>query len=125
MGARNDRRFLIRNRTRGTLVAADVQLADSPRARRVGLLKHSELAPDQGMWIYPTQAIHTFWMRFPIDVIFLDSRKRVKRVYHRLPPFRLTRFVWGAASAVELSADAARGSRTEIGDELEFSPCGD
>jgi len=104
------------------MVAENVEVADTPRARRVGLLKHTELRADEGMWIYPSQAIHTFWMRFPIDVVFLDRRRRVKRVYQRLPPFRLTRFVWGAASVLELAPGTVARSRIEVGDELSFTP---
>ncbi|MBI2815750.1 MAG: DUF192 domain-containing protein [Acidobacteria bacterium] len=115
------RRFVVRNRTRGTIVAEDVHVADTPSARRVGLLKHSELKPREGLWIYPCQAVHTFWMRFPIDVAFLDRHRRVRRVYHRLLPFRLTRFVWRSRSVLELAAGVLEESRTESGDELEFS----
>jgi len=95
-------------------------LADTPHARRIGLRKHTAVRPGEGLWIYPSQAIHTFWMRFPRDVVFLDRRGRVKRVYHRLRPFRLTGLVWGASSVLELAAGAATSSRVEVGDELEF-----
>src|SRR5438132_14293071 len=95
-------RFVVRNCTRGATVAARVRLADTPRSRRIGLLRHAGLEPGEGMWIYPTQAIHTFGMRFPIDVAFLDHRRRIKRVYHALAPFRLTAPVWGARSVLEL-----------------------
>jgi uncharacterized membrane protein (UPF0127 family) len=115
-----DRRFIVRNRTRGTVIAEDVRVADTPSARRIGLLKHSELKAREGLWIYPCQAIHTFWMRFPIDVAFLDRQKRVKRVYHRLVPFRLTRYVWGSTSVLELCAGVLQQSQTESGDELQF-----
>ena len=114
------KRFLVRNQTRGTTVAESVQLAETPRNRRVGLLEHTALRPGEGLWI-PTQAIHTFGMRFAIDVVFLDRQRRVRRVYHRMPPFRLTRIVWKAASVLELAAGVVAGSRTEVGDELEFS----
>ena len=119
---RAGRRFVVRNRTRGTVVAENVRLADTPYARRVGLLKQAKLEPDEGLWIYPSQAIHTFWMRFPIDLAFLDRHLRVKRVYHRMPPFRLTRVVWGGRSVLELASGVLASSRTETGDELEFSP---
>jgi uncharacterized protein len=114
--------FVVRNRTRGTVLADHVRLADSPQARRVGLLKQTHLQPEEGLWIVPTHAIHTFWMRFSIDVAFLDRHFRVKRVYHRMPPFRLTRLVWGARSALELASGVLANSRTESGDELQFSP---
>src|SRR5947209_17492107 len=115
--------FVVRNRTRGATLASDVQLADTPRARRIGLLKHDMLSPGQGLWIYPTQAIHTFGMRFPIDVVFIDRRMRVKRVYHQLAPFRLTSLVWSAQSVLELPSGSLAGTGTAVGDELQFSLC--
>ena len=115
-------RFVVHNRTRGALVAASVSVADTPQSRRIGLLRHKNLEPGEGLWIYPTQAIHTFGMRFPIDVVFLDRGLRVKRVYHGLRPFRLTSFVWGARSVLELPSGSLAGTGTVVGDELQFSP---
>src|SRR5436309_2234158 len=115
------RPFVVRNRTRGETLAGNVRLADTPRSRRIGLLKHETLEPGEGLWIYPTQAIHTFGMRFPIDVAFLDRGLRVKRVYHGLVPFRLTSLVWGARSVLELPSGSLASTGTAIGDELQFS----
>jgi hypothetical protein len=114
--------FVFRNRTRGATLAANVQLADTPRSRRIGLLRHKSLEPGNGLWIYPTQAIHTFGMRFPIDVAFLDRRLRVKRIYHALAPFRLTSLVWGAKSVLELPSGSLASTGTAVGDELQISP---
>ncbi|HYR90678.1 MAG TPA: DUF192 domain-containing protein [Terriglobia bacterium] len=113
--------FVVQNRTRGATLAANVRLADTPRSRRIGLLRHDRLEPGEGLWIYPTKAIHTFGMRFPIDVAFLDRRLRVKRMYHRLPPFRWTTLVLGAQSVLELASGSLAGTGTVIGDELQFS----
>ena len=111
--------FIVHNRSRGSVLAVNVRLADTPRSRRIGLLKHQMLGAGEGLWIYPTQAIHTFGMRFPIDVAFLDSALRIKRIYHGLAPFRLTSFVWGAKSVLELAPGSLTGDR--VGDELQFS----
>jgi uncharacterized membrane protein (UPF0127 family) len=113
--------FVLRNRTRGATLASDVQLADTPHARRTGLLKRDTLNPGQGLWIFPTQAIHTFGMRFPIDVVFIDRQMRVKRIYHQLAPFRLTSLVWSAQSVLELPPGSLAGTQTGVGDELQFS----
>jgi uncharacterized membrane protein (UPF0127 family) len=118
-------RFVVHNRTRGAMVAAKVGVADTPKSRRIGLLRHKSLEPGEGLWIYPTQAIHTFGMQFPIDVVFLDRRFRVKRVYHGLRPFRVTSFVWGAHSVLELPTGALAGTGTAVGDELQFTRCED
>ena len=114
--------FVVRNRTRGTILASDVQLADTPHARRIGLLKRESLNSGQGLWIFPTQAIHTFGMRFPIDVVFIDREMRVKRVYQRLAPYRLTTLVWRAQSVIELPSGSLAGTNTAVGDELQISP---
>ena len=113
--------FAVYNRTRGATLAASVRLADTPRSRRIGLLKNETLGPGEGLWIYPTQAIHTFGMLFSIDVAFLDRSLRVKRVYHRLAPSRLTSLVWGARSVLELPPGSLATTGTAVGDELQFS----
>ena len=113
--------FVVRNRNRGGVLAANVRLADTPRSRRTGLLKHEALEPGEGLWIFPTQAIHTFGMRFPIDVAFLDSFLHVKRIYRGLAPYRLTSFVWGAQSVLELRSGSLASTGTMVGDELQFS----
>jgi uncharacterized membrane protein (UPF0127 family) len=97
-----------------------VRLADTPRQRRIGLLGRKSLGRGEGLLIVPTQAIHTFLMQIPIDAIFLDRQRRVKRVYQRLAPNRVTRFVWGAHSVLELESGAVERSGIEVGDELEL-----
>jgi uncharacterized membrane protein (UPF0127 family) len=114
--------FLVLNRTRGTTLGSRVHLADTPKSRRIGLLRRELLRPGEGLWIYPTQAIHTFGMRFPIDVVFLDRKLRIKRIYHQLAPFRLTTFVWGAKSVLELPPGSLANTSTTVGDELQISP---
>jgi uncharacterized membrane protein (UPF0127 family) len=113
--------FIVRNSNRDIVLASDVRLADTPRSRRTGLLKRESLRPGEGLWIVPTQAIHTFGMRFPIDVVFLDAALRVKRIYHGLAPYRLTPFVWGACSVLELASGAVSTTGTVVGDQLQFS----
>jgi len=115
------RRFVVHNRTRGATLADKVQLADTPRLRRIGLLRHQTLEPGEGLWIYPTRAIHTFGMRFPIDVAFLDRRLRVRRVYHSLVPFRCAWLVWGGRSVLELASGSLANTGTAVGDELQLS----
>jgi uncharacterized membrane protein (UPF0127 family) len=115
--------FIVRNCTSGATLASNVRLADTPRSRRIGLLKHERLEAGEGLWIYPTQAIHTFGMKFPIDVVFIDKRKRVKRIYRDLAPSRLTTLVWSAQSVLELPSGSLAGTQTTVGDELQFSLC--
>src|SRR5260370_39480327 len=108
--------FIVRNRTRGATLGSDVRLADTARARRTGLLKRDKLNPGEGLWIYPTQAIHTFGMRFPIDLVFIDRQMRVNRIYHKLAPFRLTSLVWSAQTLLELPPGSLAGTPTAVDD---------
>ena len=113
------RKLRVRNKTRGTMVATEADLADSSKKRRVGLLKHERLDPGQGLWIWPCEAIHTFGMRFPIDVLFLDRLKKVLKVKHSLARGRISGCLW-AHSVLELPAGQAERTGTAAGDELEF-----
>jgi hypothetical protein len=89
--------------------------------RRRGLLRHSALTPDEGLWIIPCEAIHTFGMRFAIDVLFLNSKKAVLRAVPRVPAGRI-RFCVRAESVLELAEGAIANSQTLPGDVLQFIP---
>lgn len=75
-----------------------------------------------GLWIVPSNGIHTFGMRFPIDVAYLDSRDRVLMLYHRIAPFRIAALMLRAESVLELPAGTLERTQTQVGDELEFRP---
>ncbi|MBI3289025.1 MAG: DUF192 domain-containing protein [Elusimicrobia bacterium] len=109
------------NATRQAPIAAKVEKADTPAARSQGLLGRESLAQDEALWIVPCPMIHTFFMRFPIDVLFLDRDLRVRRVIENLPPWRLSPWVWAARSALELKGGVLGGS-VRVGDSLEMRP---
>ncbi len=108
------------NVSKGVMLASRVEWAGTSEARRRGLLGRDHIDPDEGAYIVPTQWIHMFGMKFPIDVLFLDSAGRVLHVYHALSPNHLSRIVWGAEGALELAAGTLERSGTEVGDEIEF-----
>ncbi len=84
-------------------------VAETPWERLVGLLGHSRLQAGEGLWIEPCASIHTFFMRFPIDAVFVAKNGLILAVKSRLTPWRLTRFYWRAKSVLELpSGDAER-----------------
>ena len=73
-----------------------------------------------GLWIVPSNGIHTIGMRYPIDVAYLDSKERVLKIYHRLAPFRLAALLLKARSVLELPAGTLEQTQTEVGDVLEM-----
>jgi hypothetical protein len=109
----------VRNQTRSTLLATAADVADTSAKRRTGLLKHQCLEPGAGLWIAPCESVHTFFMKFPIDLVYLDRNKRVCKVRHAVAPWRLSACL-RAHSILELPAGAAAQSGTEPGDQLGF-----
>ncbi|MGH9604792.1 MAG: DUF192 domain-containing protein [Terracidiphilus sp.] len=109
------------NRTRGAILATGMETAATAASRNKGLLGRDGLAPGEGLWIVPCESVHTFFMRFPVDLVYLDRRKRVRKVRSSLGPWRLSACL-SAHSIVELPAGVVRATRTQPGDELEFLP---
>ncbi|HXB68108.1 MAG TPA: DUF192 domain-containing protein [Candidatus Acidoferrales bacterium] len=110
-------KVLVRNQTRDTVLGRSVDIADSSEKRRVGLLKHERLSPGEGLWITPCESVHTFFMKFPIDLVYLDKKRKVRKVRHRVPPWRLSMCLT-AHSILELPAGTAEQTGTLKGDIL-------
>jgi uncharacterized membrane protein (UPF0127 family) len=113
--------MVVLNATRGTTVASRVTTAEDAASRSKGLLGRASLAPEEGLWIVPCPMIHTFFMKFPIDVLFLDRGLVVRRVLEDLKPWRVSPWVWSAHSCLELKGGVLRGS-VAVGDRLEARP---
>lgn len=112
-------KIVVRNQTRKTVLADAAELADTSEKRRTGLLKHDRLDPGQGLWIVPCESVHSFFMKFAIDLVYLDRNKKVRKVRHRMLPWRVSACL-SAHSILELPAGAAAASSTQAGDQLEM-----
>jgi uncharacterized membrane protein (UPF0127 family) len=110
-------KVLVRNHTRSTVLAEAADMADTSEKRRTGLLKHERLNPGEGLWIVPCESVHTFFMKFPIDLVYLDKQKKVRKVRHRVPAWRLS-VCLSAHSILELPAGTLEQTGTQVGDEL-------
>jgi uncharacterized membrane protein (UPF0127 family) len=106
------------NRSKETTLGEAIEIARTSKERNKGLLGRSGLETGTGLWIVPTEAIHTFFMKFAIDLVFLDRRHRVTKVVARLKPSRMA-VSWKAHSVVELPAGVAELTGTEPGDQIE------
>lgn len=109
----------IANLTRNTDLGNRIEVADTSAKRREGLLKRSALAPGEGLWIVPCESVHTFFMKFPIDLVYLDRNCVVRKVRRAVKPWRLSACLL-AHSILELPVGAAQASRTEVGDRLKM-----
>ena len=115
-----DNRLRVSNPTRGTVLATCLEVADSGPKRSKGLLGRKGLATGEGLWIVPCESVHTFFMQFSIDLVYLDRKNTVRKIRQSVPPWRLSACLT-ARSILELPSGTIRATRTERGDTLEFS----
>jgi uncharacterized membrane protein (UPF0127 family) len=118
--APQDIRLRVSNLTRNTVLATCMDVADSAAKRNKGLLGRKCLVPGEGLWIRPCEAVHTFWMLFPIDLVYLDRKNQIRKLVSAVPPWRLSACLL-AHSVIELPSGTIRETRTQLGDTLEFS----
>jgi uncharacterized protein len=112
--------FALTNTRSNKIVAQTLLTAFDSASRRKGLLDHDSLPDESAMIIAPTSAIHTFAMRFAIDVMFVSRDGRVLKVRRHVKPRRLAA-AWRAFAVVELAAGAAERSDTRPGDQLQLT----
>jgi len=103
-----------------TIIAESVEWAGTGPLRKRGLLGREALNPTAGIYLTPCEWIHTFGMKFPIDVAFISPKGRILAIHHGLKPYRLSRIVLSAEGALELAAGRLRATGTQIGDQIQF-----
>ncbi len=108
------------NRTRTIVVGRRIEVADTFLTRLVGLLGRSQIDPDCGLLIQPSSGVHTFGMRFPIDVVALDSQLRVRAFWNTLRPWRTSHVSWKTHAVLELASGRLQACHFEVGDQLEI-----
>jgi uncharacterized protein len=111
------------NRTRQCYLATDLSRAATHWSRFRGLMCRNAHAFPAGkaLWIVPSHGVHTFGMRFPIDVLYLDGQKTVLHIEHGLKPWRVAPIRMAAVSVLELPGETLRSTGTMIGDTLDIA----
>ncbi len=100
------------------LIVDDLEQATSFFKRGKGLLGRGELKDTQGLWINPCNNIHTFFMKFKIDCLFLDEKLVIQKITSNMKPFRVAGPVWKARSVIELKAGTVDSAKLSVGDQL-------
>ena len=122
------RKVVARNRTRGTLLAADIESADGLWAKFMGLMGRRSLSPGSALWLPDSNGIHMMFMRFPIDCLFLgrpgrDGLRPIVGLRQALRPWTgIVWFVRGADGVLELPAGTIASSGAELGDQIQLEP---
>ena len=120
--------LVARNVTRATVLAQDLEAADSLWAKFMGLMGRPSLPDGAGLWLPESNGIHMMFMRFPIDAVFVGKpdvggQRRVLAVRERLPAWRgLVLLVRGAHGVLELPAGTIAATATAVGDLVALDP---
>ncbi|MDQ3954238.1 MAG: DUF192 domain-containing protein [Actinomycetota bacterium] len=101
------------------ILARDVSWARTGAQRVTGLRGRDDLGAGSALVLEPAKQVHTFGMRFPIDVVFCDSSGKVKHVVEQMSPRRVSRVVLTARYAIEMRGGSLRGV-VKVGDRLRF-----
>ncbi|HID57063.1 TPA: DUF192 domain-containing protein [Candidatus Poribacteria bacterium] len=107
------------DRTKDRIVGERIKVADTFWSRFLGLLGRKGISPGEGVLLLPCSSVHTLFMRFAIDVLFLDERMKVVKVLPSLKPYRFSPIVRGAHSVLELAEGEIERIGIEVGDLLE------
>ena len=113
--------MVVHHASSGVLIGDAVDIADTGRKRRTGLLRHDSLPPGHGLWIVPCEGVHTFGMKFAIDVVFLNRKRQVLKIRPSMPRRRIS-LCFTAHSVLELPAGTVESTGIRVGDRLEFKP---
>ena len=120
MSPNNNNEMKIVNLTKNTVLAENAIVANTVFKRIKGLLGKKEINIGQALILKPCNSIHTLFMRFPIDVVFVEKRNRVVKIISCLKPWRLSGIYLTARLCIELPVDTIRSNLTSAGDTLSF-----
>lgn len=110
----------IYNVTKGVAIAQQAKFAATFGQRLKGLLGRSSLPENEALILKPCTSIHTFFMRFAIDVLFLGKDNRIVKLVPNIPPNRLSPIAWASQMAIELPAGKIAQTGTQLSDAIEF-----
>ncbi len=109
---------MLRSETRQQQLISDLKVATSEWARGKGLLGKKSLDREEALLIPRCNSIHTFFMKFSIDCVFVDKDMRIKAIHSQVKPFKIVWPVWGARSVIELAAGRAQDLNLQVGEQL-------
>lgn len=110
----------IRNISKESIIASRAWVADSFFTRLKGLIGRKKLDEDEGLCIKPCKGVHTFFMRFSIDVVFVDKNGEVCEVVKGLKPYRVSKYISDTSYVIEFSEGMCEEINIEIGDKIEL-----
>lgn len=112
------KKALLKNKD--TVIATNVKTANNIFTRTVGLLYKSSLPREEGLLIIPCRTIHSIFMRFTFDAVFISKEGEVVHLIERMKPFKATPIIWKAKTVLELAEGIISEKNIQLGDIIEF-----
>lgn len=110
----------IENLTKGTTLVKNCKAANSFLTRFMGLMGKDSLPEESGLILTPCNSIHMFFMKFPLDIVFVDKNNMVVHVIESIRPWKFSKIVSNGHSTIELPVGSIEKSKTTVGDRLQL-----
>ncbi|MCY6371175.1 DUF192 domain-containing protein [Clostridium ganghwense] len=112
--------MLLKNKTNNNIIVQNVIVANSFFKRLRGLMFTKELSPQSGLYISPCSGIHTYFMNYTIDVLYLDINNTILAIDENMTPGRVGKFRKSSVAVVELTSGKVKETQTKVGQVVEF-----
>lgn len=108
------------NSTKNTIITSKAIEAKNPLSRGIGLIGKKEISPDECLIIRPCFSIHTFFMKFAIDVLFVNSENEIIAIFQDVKPNRVLPIKLHSAFVIELKSGTVASKKIELNDRISF-----
>lgn len=109
---------VLQSETKNQILLPRLSVAKTFVSRGLGLLLHKSLSSEEGLLIYDCPIIHTCFMSFPIDCVFVDKKMVVQAVAENVKPWRMSKYYWKASAVIEMAAGSVQRLGIEVGEKL-------
>lgn len=109
---------VLQNLTQNKKLISDLRVAKTFLARGLGLIPKKTMTGEEGLLFFKTQAIHTCFMSFAIDCVFVDENLKVVALLENLKPWRFSKLYWRAYGVIELAGGSIKRLNIQMGDQL-------
>lgn len=116
------KRVMIKNISKNIIITNDSYLANNFFTRLKGLMGKKNMDYD-ALCIKPCKGVHTFFMRFNINIIYVDKKGRILKIIKNLKPWKVTKFIKESEYIIEIDSKKSKYMKIEVGDELEIKTC--